>query len=178
MKATFLLNIFFHFSNDALQGVRTAMKKAIIFAIVFSISGFLHAQDIIVLKKDESELKTNIISVNDTVIKYKLWQSPDTTTLYLKRVEVLSFMFANQDQKNNSKFDTEITPVPAPAGAGVGVSWKLKTGGEYVDANLLEKYRTGETVDGYIVTNKNDTLRGKITVKNVAVNQLNKEKTQ
>lgn len=109
-------------------------------------------QDIIVIRKTDEEIKCRIISVNDTILHYRLWQSPDTTIHEIKRYELLSFMIDKPSRKSKNIYSS----VPAKNG----------------DYDLLGEYQSGNLVSGYIITEKGDTVAGLIRINNVAMNQV------
>jgi hypothetical protein len=107
------------------------------------------SQDIIVLRKNEQEIKCRIISMNDSLFTYRLYKSDDTTSYSIKRFEVLSFLMDKKSQKGFSNDESG-----------------------NADIDLLGEYLDGTVVPGYVITNTDDTLKGFIAIKNVALNQV------
>jgi hypothetical protein len=124
------------------------MRIFLLFFLIILPCFALQAQDIIVLKKDESEIKCRIQTLNDTLILYRLWQSPDTAIYRIRRVDALSYFI---DPNHSGEVES--------------------TSGKS-DRNLLGKYRTGQTVSGYVVKINGDTVWGQLNPGNVARNQL------
>lgn len=89
--------------------------------------------------------------MNDSLVTYRKWQSPDTLVYALKKYEVLSFLVEKPSpvQKKFSKLRFQNR-----------------------DTDLLGEYLTGNIERGYVITNNDDTLQGLITIKNLAVNQV------
>lgn len=89
--------------------------------------------------------------MNDSLVTYRLWPIRDTTIYSVKKYEVMSFLMDKRTQKSN-KFSDKDEDL------------------DY-DSNLLGEYKSGDVVQGYVITMTKDTLYGFITVKNVARNQ-------
>jgi hypothetical protein len=155
------------------------MKKFILFFAFLGISNFLTAQDILVLKKDESVIKCRIIEITDAKVTYHNWEKTDTSTFTLKRSEVLSFLF-DENSKNKNLQNSQpatiygVEPV-VKINSEETTSSKKKAKKQQNKSNqdgLLAQYKTGEIIPGYVLTNNNDTLFGTIVAGNVAMNQL------
>jgi hypothetical protein len=125
------------------------MKYYLLILILLCNCTIALSQDIIVLRKNEQEIKCRIISMNDSLFTYRLYKSDDTTSYSVKRFEVLSFLM---DKKSQKGFNDD------------------ESGN--ADFDLLGEYLAGTVVPGYVITNKDDTLQGFITIKNVALNQV------
>ncbi len=106
-----------------------------------------NAQDVIVKKSDESEIKCTIVSLTDTVITYRLYNSSNDTVYTIKRYEVLSFF------------------------TGTGTKTQVKPLNENSYDDLLGRYHIGKSVPGLVILSSGDTLTGTISVRNVARNQ-------
>jgi hypothetical protein len=122
----------------------------LLFALCFSTVSL--SQDIIVLRKNEQEIKCRIVSVSDTLLTYRLWRSDDTTSYTVKKFEIQSFMMDRHSQKSGVVSD--------------------KNADTNADSDLLGEYHAGTVVSGFVITNSNDTISGFITIKNVALNQV------
>jgi hypothetical protein len=126
----------------------TILFTWLIFSPVFS-------QDVLVLRKDESEVKCRIVSLSDSVITYKLWNSEDKTIYSVRKYEVQSYMMDYKSRKSK----------------------KLKKSmkEENADRDLLGTYRNGSVESGYIIRENGDTLKGLVVVQNFALNQVRVE---
>lgn len=110
----------------------------------------VRAQDVIILKKNENRITGKIVSINDTVISYKPSSNPKITET-VRRVDVLSWLI-NAETPVNKK--------------------EIKNTNKDFNAGLLGIYRIGESVPGYLLTAKSDTISGRIRIVNMAVNQV------
>ncbi len=128
------------------------MRPFFVFILVWCNFSIVFSQDVLVLRKNETELKCRIISLNDSLVTYRLWKSQDTTTYTIKKFELQSFLMDNKSQKSKT----------------ISVNRK----DENADFGLLGEYRTGSTVTGYVLLNNGDSINGLISIKNVAANQL------
>jgi len=112
------------------------------------------SQDIIVLRSNDQEINCRILSMNDSLVTYRLWQSPDTTAYAVKKFEVQSYLLDKKSKKSKAFSDKEKFIKLNP------------------DMDLLGEYKTGTVVQGYVITNNNDSLLGFINITNVALNQV------
>jgi hypothetical protein len=128
------------------------MRRLVLIFLVCSAYLPSPGQDVIVLRKDESEMRCKIVSANDSLVTYKLWNSADTTIYTLKRYEVLSFAMGKQSQRKGKV----VVEMP----------------GDNPDDGILGLYHSGETVEGWVLNTAGDTIRGFITVVNPAINQV------
>lgn len=108
------------------------------------------SQDILILRKDESEIVCRIVLVNDTIIQYQKYKSSDPTVYQLKRQEVLSYRLDKKSAGNN----------------------QINAAGTTEDSGLFSPYHMNESLEGYIVKLNGDTLKGIIHTGNIATNQL------
>jgi len=162
------------------------MKKIFLILLLIPVFSFSLAQDIIVLKKYEHEMKCQIIHVDDSLITYRLWKSHDESVHTIKRSEVLSYLYKKKKQSTNY-----VNHVVIGGGIGngqqVGVAIPVKREKNQRDAEaedgfqgfpesanpvLIGVYRLKETVKGYVVNTQGDSLEGWITVNSVAHNQV------
>jgi len=141
------------------------MKKLFLLNLLILLSSFVYAQDIIVLRKDESEIKCRIVSINDTVIFYRKWNTPGTAKYSFKRFDVLSYTI--------EKSHLRLKALSEPQG-GLLSEGEIKNENnrnDLPDEGILGKYYSGDILDGYIINKAGDTINGLIYVKNVAINQ-------
>ncbi len=113
------------------------------------------AQDILVLRKDESELKCRIVALNDSAIAFKLWDSPDKSIHTIRKYEVQSYMMDYKSQKSRK----------------LKKSMKV----ENADLDLLGEYRNGSVEKGYIIKENGDSLHGLVVIQNFAMSQVRVE---
>ena len=73
------------------KGIR-AMKKTILFIILFFVTGMVMAQDVIV-KKDGSTILSKVEKVGVAEIEYKKWSNQDGPLYTISRTEVLSINY-------------------------------------------------------------------------------------
>ncbi len=130
-----------------------SIKMRFFLLLAFITPAFSHilAQDVIVLRKDESEIKCKIVNASDSLVTYKLWNSADTSTYSLKRYDVLSFATSKQSQRKDKV-------VVDMAGTD--------------DGSILGIYRSGETMPGWVVPTFGDTLFGFIRITDPIMNQV------
>lgn len=129
------------------------------------ISNFAFSQDIIVLRKDESEIKCRIVNINDTAVIYRKWNTPGTAKYSFKRFEVLSYTI--------EKSHLRLKALSEPQG-GLMSAEDIKNENnksESPDEGMLGKYYSGDVLDGFIISKNGDTINGLVYVKNVAINQ-------
>lgn len=141
------------------------MKKLFALNILLVLSSFCFSQDIIVLRKDESEIKCRIVSINDTAIFYRKWNTPGTAKYSFKRFEVLSYTI--------EKSHLRLKALSEPKGGLVSTE-EIKNENNKSDSpdeGILGKYYSGDVLDGYIISKNGDTINGLVYVKNVAINQ-------
>ena len=69
------------------------MKKLILLIFVCGNIA-VHAQDLLV-KTDQSELKTKVTEISDASIKYKRWDNPDGPVYSIAKTEVFMIIYAN-----------------------------------------------------------------------------------
>ena len=127
------------------------MKKCLLLFFFLFLFTDLISQDRIVLRKDETVIPCRIISVNDTLIIYRPASSPDEV-MKARRFDVLSWFIE--------------APAPSSATKKRLISKKEKPKKEPY------RYLNNESVIGYIVDSKGDTLNGEIMIRNFAYNQL------
>lgn len=125
-------------------------RSFVIVLLLFFPSQQLIGQDLLILKKDESEIICRILLVNDTIIQYQKYKSSDPAVYQLKRQEVLSYRLDKKSGNNNN----------------INASETVESAG------LLSLYHMNESVEGYIVKLNGDTLKGIILTGNIATNQL------
>jgi hypothetical protein len=109
----------------------------------------VQAQDVLILKDGEKQIRCQIVSMTDSVIEYRAWKQADTTIERIRTQEMLSF----QLDKKTSGEDIGITEADPEEG-------------------LMEVYRMGETVSGYVILVSGDTTEGFIQVKDIIANQF------
>lgn len=122
------------------------------FVILLLFSPFLklQGQDLLILKKDESEIICRILLVNDTIIQYQKYKSSDPAIYQLRRQEVLSYRLDKKSGNNDH----------------------IQTAESAENTRLFSLYHMNESVEGYIVKLNGDTLKGIIHTGNIATNQL------
>ncbi|MBL0339617.1 MAG: hypothetical protein IPP71_01130 [Bacteroidetes bacterium] len=146
------------------------MRNYILFFLLF-ISTYSFAQDIIVLRQGETEIKCHIVELNDTAFIYRKWNTPGTAKYSYKRNEVLSYTLDKGKVKKKSSPSTSIESsseqkTEAPKGL-----FKIKKKVN-PDEGLLGKYHSDAMLDGFAILASGDTVYGILTIKNVAMNQL------
>ena len=82
-----------------------AMKRLLLFVVLFCVSWSVMAQDVIV-KKDGSTILSKVMEINDAEIKYKKWSNQDGPVYSIKRVEVSSINYQNGEVE---KYADEVT---------------------------------------------------------------------
>jgi hypothetical protein len=127
------------------------MRQYLLILFAFCNCTFALSQDILVLRKNEEEVKCRIVAMNDSIFSYRLWQSTDTTVYSVKKYEVLSFLMDKHSRKTKAFTDKTVKINP--------------------DIDLLGEYKSGTIAPGYVITNNNDSLIGFITIKNAVMNQ-------
>ena len=149
------------------------MKKLFLTILFFTSCFTSFAQDVIVLRKDEEELKCRIVAINDTIIYYRKWNTPGTAKYSYKRSEVLSYTLEKNFWRLKTYISLDGTIYFATEKVDVE-SRKLSKKEQKIDPNnnFLGKYLSDEVVDGYIILNSEDTLNGLLFIRNVAMNQL------
>lgn len=83
------------------------MKKITILLCVLFVS-FLSAQDIII-KKDQSEIKSKVVEITEKSIKYKKWKSQNGPTYNIKKSEVFMIIYANGEKEYYNKKTEVVT---------------------------------------------------------------------
>ncbi len=141
------------------------MKKLFALLTLLQLSSFVFSQDIIVLRKDESEIKCRIVNINDTAIFYRKWNTPGTAKYSYKRFDVLSYTV--------EKSHLRLKALSEPQGGLVSADELRNENNikDQPDDGILGKYSSGDLLDGYIVNKNGDTINGLVYVKNVAINQ-------
>ena len=107
-------------------------------------------QDLLILKKDESEIICRILLVNDTIIQYQKYKSADPAVYQLKRQEVLSYRLDKKSSNND----------------------QINAAADAEDSGLFSLYHMNESLEGYVVKLNGDTVKGIIHTGNIATNQL------
>ena len=130
------------------------------------------SQDILILRKGEVEVKCHIVSVNDSVVVYRKWDTPGTAVFSFKRYEVLSYSLENRSGKSK-EIDTSLDDDSRAASSNKKQKKNRKDKSKTdPDEGILGLYHSGETVDGYVILNSGDTVNGQIAIQNVALNQV------
>lgn len=142
----------------------------LLFFIFITASAF--SQDILILRKGEVEVKCHIVSVNDSLVVYRKWDTPGTAVFSFKRHEVLSYSLENRSGKSK-EVDTSLNDDSGTASSNKKQKKNRKDKSKTdPDEGILGLYHSGETVDGYVILNSGDTVNGQIAIQNVALNQV------
>ena len=76
------------------------MKRNLLLTVLLLISYFGFSQDIIILRENGSEIKSKVIEINDTTIKYKKWGNIDGPLYNIKisLVSMIKYINGQQDR--------------------------------------------------------------------------------
>lgn len=119
------------------------IKKLLLFVLLFGVSAFLFAQDVIV-KTDGSEIKTKVIEITDLTLKFRLFDKADAPIISINKSDVFMVIYENGTREAFTKqlaesiYISEYKGRYFMLGAGFGTS--------YGGAGIKAQFRTGNKI--------------------------------
>lgn len=106
------------------------------------------AQDVMVLRGTEEEIRCNIVDITDSLIYYRSASIYEDSVMVIDRFLVEAYSFGKKSEYIKSQDEDDKR------------------------AGILRKYKAGETRPGFMIHSDGDTVYGNVLVRDIAFNQV------